>query len=295
MRDSKVIISCGLNPLLSVLLPVRPYSLLLKQAVVSINCQTFTNWELVVLLDRDEGSSKRLISEIVTNNSVKFLDVDVSRDGFAGVLNRGVDLCCGDFIARCDDDDINLVTRFDQQVKILEYDPKSVAVTGYANVVDSNGVLIREMCQPQNEQELVRALCNENIFPHSATAFRKDTFNKCGGYKLGIDGCADYELWMRMALYGQLKLTCSPLISYLDNPEGMSRWIVTMKQLKVLNKTRGKLLRSLNVPFIYRVSINLKFVLRQKIGQLKHGLSLRVNPRKSFLESFKKRCIRLPT
>ena len=278
MSDPKVIISCGSDSLLSVLLPVRPNSFLLKQAVGSINCQTFTNWELVVLLDRDEGSNKRLISEIVTKNSVKFLDVDVSRDGFAGVLNRGVDLCCGDYIARCDDDDINLVTRFDQQVKILEHDPNSVVVTGWANVVDSNGVHIREMCQPQNEQELVRALCSKNIFPHSATTFRKDTFNKCGGYKLGIDSCADYELWMRMALHGQLKSTCSPLISYLDNPEGMSRWIVTIKQLSELNKTRGELLRSLNAPFINRVSINLKFALRQKIGRLKQRLSLRVDP-----------------
>ena len=278
MVTKSVIQSDVMNSKLSVLLPVRPNSLLLRQAIVSINAQTFTNWELVVLLDRDEGSNKRLISEIVTKNSVKFVDVDVSRDGFAGVLNRGVDLCCGDYIARCDDDDINLVTRFDQQVKILESDPKSVVVTGWANVVDSNGVHIREMCQPKNEQELVRALCDENIFPHSATTFRKDTFNKCGGYKLGIDGCADYELWMRMALHGQLKSTCSPLISYLDNPEGMSRWIVTMKQLKELNKTRGELLRSLKAPFIYRVSINLKFVLRQKIGRLKHRLSLRVNP-----------------
>ena len=54
----------------------------------------------VSVSDDDEGLNKSLISEIVTKNSVKFIDVDVSRDGFAGVLNRGVDLCCGDYIAR---------------------------------------------------------------------------------------------------------------------------------------------------------------------------------------------------
>lgn len=262
--------SDGKSPVLSVLLPVRPNPLSLKRSIDSINSQTFTNWELVVLLDRDRGLNEHLISKIVSHNSVKFLDVDVSRDGFAGVLNRGANICRGEYIARCDDDDLNFATRFDQQVQILESDPLSVVVTGWATVIDSNGAHIREMCQPPNGRELVLALCNENIFPHSATTFRKETFIKCGGYKLGIDGCADYELWMRMALYGQLKSTGSHLISYLDNPEGMSRWIVTMKQLKELNTTRRELLRNLNVPFFHREFINLNFVLRQKIGRLIH-------------------------
>ena len=110
------------SPILSVLLPVRQRPLFLKRTISSILFQSFRNWELVVLLDRDDGSNREIISKLITENDVVFIDVDILRDGFAHALNLGVVFCRGEYIARCDDDDLSVATRFEEQVCHLEND-----------------------------------------------------------------------------------------------------------------------------------------------------------------------------
>jgi len=256
-------------PVLSVVLPVRQQPAALIPVLNSINLQSFIDWELVVLLDRDNGSNRRTISEMISGNQVVFVDVDISAEGFAGALNRGVDNCRGRFIARCDDDDLSVPTRFEQQVTLLEANPSVSVVTGWAKVVDIHGTLVREIRQPLNAVQLMVALCKSNIIPHSATTFRKEDFTECGGYLLGMDGCEDYELWLRMAMDGDLISTGTYLISYLDNPEGMSRWKLEKDQLREIRIAQRRLLGRLNFSiFIREIKIAI-FRFRRVVAKLK--------------------------
>ena len=101
-----------------------------------------------------------------TNNQVVFVDVDISVEGFAKALNRGVDHCSGKYVARCDDDDLSVPTRFEQQVRILDTNPSVAVVTGWAKVVNNRGVLTREIRQPVNSIQIKNALCKANIVQH---------------------------------------------------------------------------------------------------------------------------------
>jgi glycosyltransferase EpsE len=240
----------------------------------SLNGQSFHDWEIVVLLDRDDGSNRNAVCQTISSNRIKFVDVDISVEGFAGALNRGVGFCNGKYVARCDDDDLSVPTRFEQQVKILETNPCIAVVTGWAKVVDIHGALIREIQHPTNAMQLMRALCKSNIFPHSATTFRKNTFTKSGGYLQGMDGCEDYELWLRMAVEGDLMSTGTYLISYLDNPEGMSRWKLEKNQLKEIRIAQRRLLKRLSVPMFMR-ELNVFVSRLRRVGaKLKVQFSL---------------------
>jgi len=274
MTHSQSTVKNASTPILSVLLPVRQHPVALIRMLSSLIHQSFVDWEIVVLLDRDNGSNRNTIFQMISSNRVVFVDVDISVEGFAGALNRGVGYCNGKYVARCDDDDLSVPTRFEQQVKILETKPSIAVVTGWANVVDIHGTLIREIQQPTNAVQLMRALCKSNIFPHSATTFRKEAFTKCGGYLLGMDGCEDYELWLRMAIDGELMSTGSYLISYLDNPEGMSRWILEKNQLKGIRIAQRRLLKRLKVPIFIRELNIVIFRLRRAGAKLKMQFSL---------------------
>lgn len=262
------------DPILSVLLPVRQHPSSLEKTISSIKFQTFTDWEIVVLLDRDDGTNRKKIAEWISNNRVVFVDVDISKDGFAVALNLGVGFCRGKFIARCDDDDVSDLTRFEQQVQVFETNPAVVVVTGWATVVDGHGNLKSEIRQPLDITQLKRALCQANNFPHSATTFNREAFMRCGGYKFGLDGCEDYELWMRLALDGDLKSTGTHLITYLDNAEGMSRWVLTGDQLKFVRVAQRNLLRNLKVSFLVGELIIFNFRFRQVVSQLTRHFSL---------------------
>lgn len=256
-------------PLLSVVLPVRQHPTLLVVMLDSLNLQSFTNWELVVLLDRDNGSNRNVILETITKNQVVFVDVDISVEGFARALNRGVDHCSGKYVARCDDDDSSVPTRFEQQVRILETNPSVAVVTGWAKVVNNRGESTREIRQPVNSVQLKSALCKANIVPHSATTFRKENFINCGGYLVGMDGCEDYELWLRMAIDSDLSSTGTYLISYFDNPAGMSRWKLEKNQFREIRMAQRRLLKRLKSPIVYRESLLIVFRLRRVVARLK--------------------------
>lgn len=262
------------NPIMSVVLPVRQHPMALIPVLNSLNVQTFIDWELVVLLDRDNGSNRNIILETISRNQVKFMDIDISEVGFAEALNRGVHVSRGSYIARCDDDDLSVPTRFEQQLHIFETNPSVSAVTGWAKVVDTRGSLVREIQQPIDAVQLMSALCKSNIFPHSATTFRKEHFTECGGYLPGMDGCEDYELWLRMAVYGELMSTGTYLISYLDNPEGMSRWRLEKNQLKAIRTAQRRLMRHLNCPLFERELSIWNFRLRRAGAKLKMQFSL---------------------
>ena len=256
-------------PLLSVVLPVRQHPTLLVVMLNSLNLQSFTNWELVVLLDRDNGSNRNVILETITNNQVVFVDVDISVEGFAKALNRGVDHCSGKYVARCDDDDLSVPTRFEQQVRILDTNPSVAVVTGWAKVVNNRGTLTREIRQPVNSVQFKNALCKANIVPHSATTFRKENFINCGGYLVGMDGCEDYELWLRMAIDSDLSSTGTYLISYFDNPAGMSRWKLEKNQFREIRMAQRRLLKCLKSPIINRELLLIVFRLRRVVAGLK--------------------------
>lgn len=262
------------TPIMSVVLPVRQHPVALIPVLNSLNVQTFIDWELVVLLDRDNGSNRNIILETISRNQVKFMDIDISEVGFAEALNRGVHVSRGSYIARCDDDDLSVPTRFEQQLHIFETNPSVSAVTGWAKVVDTRGSLVREIQQPIDAVQLMSALCKSNIFPHSATTFRKEHFTECGGYLPGMDGCEDYELWLRMAVYGELMSTGTYLISYLDNPEGMSRWRLEKNQLKAIRTAQRRLMRHLNCPLFERELSIWNFRLRRAGAKLKMQFSL---------------------
>lgn len=97
---------------------------LLKKSIESILNQTYANFEFIICDDCSTNDVKKVIQEYQEKDSrIIYLKNDHNR-GLAYSLNRCIDTSSGNYIARQDDDDISLETRFEKQVSFLNTNPQ---------------------------------------------------------------------------------------------------------------------------------------------------------------------------
>ena len=85
----------------------------LKEAVESILCQTLNNFQFVIIDDCSSDGSFKYLSQL--NDSRILLKRNDKNIGQVKSLNKGIDLCEGKYIARLDQDDVNMSKRLEEQ------------------------------------------------------------------------------------------------------------------------------------------------------------------------------------
>lgn len=115
---------------LSIIMPVYNASKYIDEAIESIQNQTFTDWELIIV---NEPTTTDNTNDIVTSymeqdDRIRLI-INAEQLGIARSLNIALDNATGELIARMDADDIALPERFAEQVKYMENNPE-VGISG---------------------------------------------------------------------------------------------------------------------------------------------------------------------
>ncbi len=123
--------------------------------------------------------------------------------GLAHALNRGLDVCRNELVARMDADDISMPDRCESELAEFRRDP-DIAITGtYADEFcedPEKTVSVRKV--PLTEDEIVRFARRRNPFNHPSVMFRKSVIASLGGYDERFRRAQDYDLFSRMVFSG---------------------------------------------------------------------------------------------
>jgi len=184
--------------LVSVVLPVYNGEKYLTEAINSILCQTYSYFELVVIIDGSKDNSLA-VAESFQDARIKIFVNEVNL-GLVGALNRGLDNCNGEFIARMDQDDISLPDRLSKQVYFLERNADIDIVGSMARSFGFENS-IRET--PRTDQEIKIQLYFQNPFCHPSVLMRASIFeNKDKRYSPDFKDIEDWALWHDLSLHG---------------------------------------------------------------------------------------------
>jgi glycosyltransferase involved in cell wall biosynthesis len=207
-------------PLVSVVLPVwNPAPDLFPLAVVSVVCQTLTDWELIVVEDPSKRSAGPLLAAF-GDPRIRHV-ANPARTSFAEQLNLGLSLARSEFVARMDADDLCEPHRLATQLAFLRSHPEVALVGSNLTVIDQRGRKLGERRYPASHDQIVRALPRFNPIAHPAVMFRKSPALAAGGYRADMY-TADYDLWNRLHGRGyRLANLQEPLLRYRVHPEGM--------------------------------------------------------------------------
>ena len=176
-------------------MPVHNALLHLDEAIESITCQTFTDFEFVILDDAStDGSTERLREWSAKEPRIRLLEVKQNL-GPALSSQRVAQAALAPIVARMDADDIAYPDRLRQQFEALEANPNAGVVGCLCDIIASGGQKIRG-AEPW---KLIRPTPLVP-FVHGATMYRQSVFDRVGGYRQACIYWEDHDLITRMAL-----------------------------------------------------------------------------------------------
>ena len=196
-------------PLVSILMPVHNTAPYLREAMDSMLSQTFADFELIVLNDCSPDNAEEILDTYDDPRIVRYRGE--KNVGLSNVLNVGIGMARGKYIARMDSDDISMPNRLQVQVDYLDAHPEIDLVSvGMQLFGAKEEVWIRE----QNPEKVkINALFHSPVL-HASSMWRKASFEKHGLlYRQDMVPAEDYDLWTRALLKG-LNLSNLPEVLY---------------------------------------------------------------------------------
>ncbi len=185
------------SPLVTVLMPVCDGERFLREAIESILCQTFSDFEFLIIDDASTDSSRAIINGY-DDPRIRLL-VNDCNIGVTRTLNRGIQEARGRYLARMDADDISVPERLEQQLKRFEAHPECAVVTSFASIIDDDSTTIGHMISDFSPPELDRMLQLRNRLVHGAVMMRCDIVRRLGAYDESMRRSQDYDLWLRIS------------------------------------------------------------------------------------------------
>lgn len=210
-----------MTPAVSVLMPVYNSERFLREALESVIGQSLTSFELIVI---DDGSTDGSASILKTyrDHRIKVIRHSVNQ-GLSSALNRGLEVCVGEFIARMDADDVAMPNRLARQVGFLQEHPETGVTGSFCEVIDSGGLRIGTMSLPVTDLAIRWSSLLASPFAHPSTMIRRDVLER---HQLRFDPtllvAADYDLWTRLLRYTRGANLDEPLLRYRIHNESQT-------------------------------------------------------------------------
>lgn len=195
----------------------------LKQSLDSLGTQTLIPTE--VILVEDGPLNDDLYTIIKTfKQKINLKSIKLSKNsGLAIALNKGLEHCSYDLIARMDSDDISLPNRFEKQVEFMVCNPNIAVSSCSLNEFNDNGEVFSSRILPLSHEELVKFAKTRSPISHATAIFRKQAVLDVGGYPLFIRS-QDVALWSLMIIKGyQLANLPDTLFHVRANADFMAR------------------------------------------------------------------------
>lgn len=191
----------------SVLMPIYNTAFYLREAIDSVLNQTFNNFELILLNDCSTDASAEIIDSYVDKRIVVYHAKQ--NLGVANIMNVGISIARGKYIARMDSDDISLPNRLQYQVDYLDVHPEvDVCSCSMQQFGKSN----RLMCYDnQIEDVKFNAMFFCPILNASTMCRRKVFFDIC--FEQRFVPAEDYHFWVKVICAG-FNVVNLPIVLY---------------------------------------------------------------------------------
>lgn len=205
------------NPLISVVIPLyKPNFGYFRECLSSVRNQTFSNFEIILISDFISNEIRAYIGSI-SDERIKLIE-NKEKLGLQKSLNKGVKLSKGKYIARMDSDDICYSNRFEDQINFFKENKDYALVGSDIIMIDENGRKIGLRNFPPTYSKIKTKIPIYITFGHSAVMFKKDAFNKLGGYDENLLYAEDYDLWLRFVKNYRCGNINKPLVQCRNSP-----------------------------------------------------------------------------
>ncbi|MBN1314440.1 MAG: glycosyltransferase [Anaerolineales bacterium] len=189
----------SIHPRVSVLMSVYNSERYLCQAIDSILCQTWSDFEFLIVNDGSTDRSREIITSL-KDPRIRLID-NSTNIGLTKSLNRGLELAGGEYIARQDADDVSYPTRLERQVEYLDSHPDVALLGTRMRIIDESGKKRKpsRYQMPLENTSIKWSLMFGNPIAHTSVMYRRSiVWDRLKGYDEQYLRSQDFELWSRL-------------------------------------------------------------------------------------------------
>ena len=204
------------KPLVSVLIPCYNVEKYVEESLNSILNQTYTNLEIVAINDCSTDSTRKILYKLAEKDNRITVVSNPQNLKLISTLNKGIELCHGDYIARMDADDISLPTRIEKEVDFLENHTDHDIVSTQFYAFRSEKPHKQDLNHsPLHDSELRAYMLFRSGICHPAVLIRKRVFTELGlKFEHEYLHVEDYALWSEAIYKTKLANLAEPLLLY---------------------------------------------------------------------------------
>ena len=226
-------------PRVTVLMPVFNGEEFLQEAVESILCQTFPDFELLIINDGSTDGSREILIRL-SDPRIRLIHNERNM-GLIATLNHGMGLARGEYIARMDCDDVSRPERLAKQVDFLDQNPE-VGICGawFRKFGPGTNKVVRWETEPVAVRASMLFSCT---LPHPTVMLRKALFAAHDLlYDAAYPHAEDYDLWSRALNFMQAANLPEVLLDYRVHPHQVTQRL-SEAQVETAGRVRLRQLR----------------------------------------------------
>lgn len=232
------------EPRVSVIIPTHNRAEMVGQSISSVQEQSFTDWECVVVDDGSTDHTEGVVQRVAGDDPrVRYLFQQGS--GSPGATrNSGVTLSSGALVAFLDDDDLWLPDKLQRQVALMDAEPDVCLTFGQVQRFGAEQGIWPDLSLPP--RPTLEQLLAENFVPLSTTMVRREALDQVGLFDEQMTIAEDYELWLRLARHAPMRAVPDVMCRYRVHPGGITR--TNQRQLDVVEALYQRLQQLWELP-----------------------------------------------
>jgi len=199
---------------------------LLTRALESVLCQTYQNWECVVVDDASEEPVKEIVDSY-NDSRVRYHRHDENK-GLSAARNTGLRLAEGSMIAYLDDDDEWLSRKLEKQVDVLSRSSKNVGLVYCWMEYIRDGEVFKRRQPTLRGNIFLESLDWQPLGNGSTWLIRKEVLRQHSGFDESLPRGVDGDLLRRLSTTHDVDVV----------PESLVRYHIDHKQQRITRADR---------------------------------------------------------
>lgn len=214
----------------------------LTQCIESVINQSYSNWELCVSDDASKNiDTVKILKKYSKNNKIKII-INKKNHNISVNSNKAASLATGEYLCLLDHDDYLWPNALAEIANIIKNKHNLKFIYTDQDKIIGNKH-IEPFLKPDFDENLIKSV---NYFNH-LTVINKSTFIQLKGFKEGVEGAQDWDLYLRILkivkpveIYHLNKILYSWRISSTSTAGNITKSYAYINQEKVLKKNFPK-------------------------------------------------------
>jgi glycosyltransferase involved in cell wall biosynthesis len=218
----------------TVLMPAYNAEKTVEAGIRSIVKQTYRHWDLLVIDDGSTDNTGAICRRLAEEDS-RIVYYRSAHIGFSAVLNLGLNLIQGKYVARLDSDDISYSARLEKQIKFLRANPHVKVLATWGERINDRGQPLSKLdLGASTEQEFLAFQKRRKplFLIHSSVMADRETLLAYGGFRKEEYPSDDIWLWTRIAKDHVVMAIPENLVGYRISAAGISNrtlWLMILQ------------------------------------------------------------------